>query len=61
MVVSRVRSESGGRVPAGETGGHFFFGGGAGFAGAGFASFFGFFFSRPCELFPFAMIQFPSC
>ncbi len=26
-----------------------------GFAGAGFASFFGFFFSLPCELLPFAM------
>ena len=36
---------------------HFFFGAGAAFAGgaftgAGFASFFGFFFSLPCELFP---------
>ena len=31
---------------------HFCFGGGGVFTGAGFAPFFGFFFSLPCELFP---------
>jgi hypothetical protein len=31
---------------------YFFFGGGDAFTGAGLASFFGFFFSLPCELLP---------
>jgi hypothetical protein len=35
--------------------GDHFFGGGAGFAGAGLAPFFGFFFSLPCELLPLAI------
>ena len=36
---------------------HFFLGGGGAF-GAAFASFFGFFFSLPCELLPFAMTEY---
>ena len=35
----------------------YFFGGGVAFTGAGFAPFFGFFFSLPCELLPFPITR----